>query len=126
MKKLLMALTTFALVMAAAACFAAPVEVTDATYDKEVTQSKLPVILELWRPGCKYCKAMGPIIDKLSEELEGKVKVVKMNTSENTKVPATFTYPGVPAFFYIKDGKTVASTIGAMEKDELKHDLGIK
>ena len=126
MKKLLMTLATFALVMAASACFAAPIAVTDATYDKEVLQATTPVMLELWRPGCKYCKAMEPVVDQLSDELAGKVKVVKMNTSENTKVPATFTYPGVPAFFYIKDGKTMASTIGAMEKDELKHDLGIK
>ena len=126
MKKLLMALTTVAMVMAAGVCFAAPVAVTDATYEKEVLKSDLPVVFELWRTGCKYCKAMEPVVSKLSDELAGKYKVCTMNTAENSKVPGTFTYPGVPAFFYIKDGKTVASTIGAMEMDELKHDLGIK
>jgi thioredoxin 1 len=84
------------------------------------------VVLELWRPGCHYCKAMEPVIAKLSDELKDKVKFVKMNTSENSKVPSTFTYPGVPAFFYIKDGKTVSSTIGAMEGADLKKDLGIQ
>ena len=126
MKKLLMVLSVFALVFVSGVCFAAPMEVTDATYDKEVAQSKLPVVLELWRPGCHYCKAMEPTMNKLSDELKDKVKFVKMNTSENSKVPAKFTYPGVPAFFYIKDGKTVSSTVGAMEKDELKKDLGIQ
>jgi thioredoxin 1 len=90
--------------------------VTDATFDAEVRQSDLPVVVDFWAEWCGPCKQIGPALEELSEELAGKVKIVKVNVDENPNSPAQMGVRGIPALFLFKDGQVISNKIGAAPK----------
>ena len=90
--------------------------VTDATFDAEVRQSDLPVVVDFWAEWCGPCKMIGPALEELSEELAGKVKIVKVNVDENPQSPSQMGVRGIPALFLFKDGQVVSNKIGAAPK----------
>ncbi len=90
-------------------------EVTDTTFDSEIKNSKVPVLVDFWAPWCGPCRASAPHVDRLEKEMEGKVKVVKLNTDENQAVAARFAITGIPTFLVFKGGdvsKPAASHVG--------------
>ena len=96
------------------------IHVTDATFEAEVLQSSVPVLLDFWAPWCGPCKMIAPILDQLAEEYDGKVKIAKMNVDENQGVPAQFGIRGIPTMIVFKDGKNVANKVGALDKPQLE------
>ena len=88
-------------------------DVTDSTWESAVIQSDTPVLVDFWAPWCGPCKAMGPYVDKLAEELDGKLKVVKLNTQDNAEVPAKYGIISIPTFMVIKGGEVAAQIVGA-------------
>jgi thioredoxin 1 len=94
--------------------------VTDATFDAEVRQSDLPVVVDFWAEWCGPCKQIGPALEELSEELAGKVKIVKVNVDENPNSPAQMGVRGIPALFLFKDGQVVSNKIGAAPKASIQ------
>jgi thioredoxin 1 len=94
--------------------------VTDATYDAEVLQSDLPVVVDFWAEWCGPCKQIGPALEELSEELAGKVKIVKLNVDDNPNTPAKMGVRGIPTLFILKDGQVVANKVGAAPKAALQ------
>jgi len=96
------------------------VHVTDANFEQEVLQSQLPVVLDFWAPWCGPCKMIAPILDQLAEELDGKVKIAKINVDDNQVVPAQFGIRGIPTMIVFKDGKNVANKVGALAKPQLE------
>ena len=96
------------------------VYVTDATFESEVLQSSIPVLLDFWAPWCGPCKMIAPILDQLAEEYDGKVKIAKMNVDENQAVPAQFGIRGIPTMIIFKDGKNVANKVGTLAKPQLE------
>ena len=94
--------------------------VTDATFDSEVRQSDLPVVVDFWAEWCGPCRQIGPSLEELSEEYAGKIKIVKVNVDENPDTPATLGVRGIPALFMFKDGKVVSNRMGAAPKAALK------
>ena len=96
------------------------IHVTDATFEAEVLQSSVPVLLDFWAPWCGPCKMIAPILDQLAEEYHGKVKIAKMNVDENQGVPAQFGIRGIPTMIVFKDGKNVANKVGALAKPQLE------
>ena len=96
------------------------VHVTDANFEQEVLQSQLPVVLDFWAPWCGPCKMIAPILDQLAEELDGKVKIAKINVDDNQVVPAQFGIRGIPTIIVFKDGKNVAHKVGALAKPQLE------
>ena len=96
------------------------IHVTDATFEAEVLQSSVPVLLDFWAPWCGPCKMIAPILDQLAEEYDGKVKIAKMNVDENQGVPAQFGIRGIPTMIVFKDGKNVANKVGALAKPQLE------
>ncbi len=98
----------------------ATVAVTDDTFDAEVRQSDIPVVVDFWAEWCGPCKQIGPALEELSEEMAGKVKVVKVNVDENPNSPAQMGVRGIPALFLFKDGEVVANKSGAAPKAALK------
>ncbi|WBU60043.1 thioredoxin [Paracoccus albus] len=94
--------------------------VTDAQFDAEVIKSDKPVIVDFWAEWCGPCKQIGPSLEELSSEYEGKVKIVKVNVDENPESPASMGVRGIPALFMFKDGKVISNKIGAAPKAALK------
>lgn len=93
--------------------------VTDATWEDEVTDADLPVLVDIWAPWCGPCKQIGPIIEELSEDYAGKIKVVKVNADENTEILAAQGIRGIPALIFYKDGIRVDTVVGMMPKSDL-------
>ncbi|MFH1444278.1 MAG: thioredoxin [Candidatus Peregrinibacteria bacterium] len=97
--------------------------VTDATFQADVLQSPLPVLVDFWAPWCGPCKMMGPVIDELATEYEGKAKIVKLNVDENPETPGQFNVMSIPTFVMFKEGKPVATFIGAKPKEDVKKEI---
>lgn len=95
------------------------VAVTDATFDSEVRDSSIPVVVDFWAEWCGPCKQIGPALEELSAEYEGRVKIAKVNVDENPNVTAAMGIRGIPALFLVKDGKIVANKVGAAPKAAL-------
>ncbi|MBK1634883.1 thioredoxin [Rhodovulum adriaticum] len=94
--------------------------VSDDTFDAEVRNSDIPVVVDFWAEWCGPCKQIGPALEELSDELAGKVKIVKVNVDENPSSPAQMGVRGIPALFMFKDGQVVSSKIGAAPKAALQ------
>lgn len=92
------------------------VKVTDDTFDTEVTNSEIPVLVDFWAEWCGPCKQIGPSLEELAAEYDGKVKIVKVNVDENPNAPAKFGVRGIPALFMVKDGQVVSNKTGAAPK----------
>ena len=98
----------------------ATVAVTDATFDAEVRQSPIPVVVDFWAEWCGPCKMIGPALEELSVEMAGKVKIVKVNVDDNPNSPAQMGVRGIPALFVFKDGQVVSNRAGAAPKAALQ------
>jgi len=92
------------------------VAVTDATFDAEVRDSDLPVVVDFWAEWCGPCKQIGPALEELSVEYAGRVKIAKVNVDENPQVTAAMGIRGIPALFLVKNGQIVANKVGAAPK----------
>ncbi len=93
--------------------------VTDATFDQEVLKSDVPVLVDFWAPWCGPCKAVAPVVEDLSKEFEGRLKVVKLNTDENPKTAQAYTIRGIPSLYLFKSGQVVEQVVGAVPKSTL-------
>jgi thioredoxin 1 len=98
----------------------ATVAVTDATFDAEVRQSDIPVVVDFWAEWCGPCKQIGPSLEELSVEMEGKVKIVKVDVDSNPNSPAQMGVRGIPALFLFKNGEVVSNKAGAAPKAALQ------
>lgn len=109
---------------------AKPIHVTDLTFEKEVVNSDVPVVVDFWAPWCGPCKAIAPVIDALGDELEGQVKVVKYNTQANNEVASMIGVRSIPTLVVFKDGKIAAHKVGAMPPavmlDWVKRSAGLE
>ena len=98
----------------------ATVAATDATFDAIVKDSVLPVVVDFWAEWCGPCKQIGPSLEELSTEMEGKVKVVKVDVDSNPSAAAALGVRGIPALFLFKDGQVISNKTGAAPKAALK------
>jgi len=93
--------------------------VTDASFDSEVLQSTTPVLVDYWAEWCGPCKMIAPILEDVSKEYSGKLKVAKLNIDENQETPAKYGIRGIPTLMLFKNGNIEATKVGALSKSQL-------
>ena len=96
------------------------IEITDASFKSEVTESPIPVLVDFWAPWCGPCKMIAPVLEEIANEYNGKVKVVKINIDENQTTPTNYGVRSIPTLILFKDGNEVEKIIGAQSKENLK------
>ena len=97
----------------------ATVKVTDASFDQEVLKASEPVVVDLWAEWCGPCRMIGPALEEISNEMQGKVKIAKVNVDENQKVAENYGIRSIPTLLAFKNGKLVNQIAGAKPKSEL-------
>lgn len=98
-------------------------QLTDANFDTEVTNATGVVLVDFWAPWCGPCRMVGPIIEEISQEYEGKAKVGKLNVDENGVTAGKFGVMSIPTMLIFKDGKVVEQLVGALPKAAITDKL---
>ncbi|HEY8351262.1 MAG TPA: thioredoxin [Sphingomonadales bacterium] len=93
--------------------------VTDANFEAEVLKSSGPVLVDFWAEWCGPCRQIGPALEQISDEMSGEIKVVKVNVDENPTAPAQYGVRSIPTMIIFKDGRPLATKIGALPKSAL-------
>lgn len=94
--------------------------VSDESFEADVLQSQVPVLVDFWAEWCGPCKMIAPILDEVADEYEGKLIIAKVNVDQNTLSPAKYGVRGIPTLLIFKDGQVVATKVGALSKTQLK------
>jgi thioredoxin 1 len=97
----------------------ATVKVTDASFETDVLKSSEPVVVDFWAEWCAPCRMIGPALEEISNEMNGKVKIAKVNVDENQKIASQYNIRSIPALLVFKGGKLVDQMAGAKPKGEL-------
>ena len=95
------------------------VELTKDTFENEVLAAKEPVLIDFWASWCGPCMMQSPIVDEIAEELEGRVKVCKVNVDEQMELARQYRVMSIPTFLVFKNGEIIAQTLGAQPKEKL-------
>jgi thioredoxin 1 len=95
------------------------IEFTESNFENEVIQSDVPVLVDFWAPWCGPCKMVAPIVEEISGEYAGRLKVGKLNTDDNQMVASQFGVMSIPTLMIFKGGEVVERIVGAQPKDAL-------
>ena len=94
-------------------------DITDATFEAEVLKSESLTLVDFWAPWCGPCRKMGPLLDEIASEFEGRLKVVKINTDENLKTAKEYQISGLPSLLLFKNGEAKVIMVGLMPKSSI-------
>ena len=97
--------------------------ITDDSFETEVLKSEIPVLIDFWAEWCGPCKVLGPIIDDVAPDFNGKVKFTKINIDENPTTAPKYGIRGIPTIMIFKSGELTATSVGVLTKSELTNFL---
>jgi thioredoxin 1 len=103
-----------------------PIELTAATFDKEVARSEVPVLVDFWAAWCGPCRLVAPVIDRIAEEYEGAVKVAKVNVDAEQELAASFGISSIPTIALFEPSQQPRTVVGALSKEGLEEAFGLR
>lgn len=92
---------------------------TDSTFEADVLNSDTPVLVDFWAEWCGPCKQIAPALEEISSEMEGKVRIAKINIDENPDIPAKYGVRGIPTMMIFSGGQVAATKVGALPKTKI-------
>ena len=98
-------------------------EVSDDTFESEIVNSEIPSMVDFWAEWCGPCKKVGPVVEELAKEYEGKIKIAKMDVDSNRQTPAKFGIRNIPTLILFKGGEVVNTIVGAQPKTSIEDEL---
>jgi thioredoxin 1 len=100
-----------------------PIVLTDNTFEKEVLQSAVPVMVDFWATWCAPCRMIAPVVEEMAKEYDGKAKICKIDVDQNPVVASKFGIMSIPSILFFKNGKLVDKVVGAVPKNQLVNKL---
>ena len=97
--------------------------ITDETFQKEVLESELPVLVDFWAPWCGPCRMLGPVIEELAQDYDGRALVAKLNTDENPVTASQYRIQSIPTMLLFKNGQLTGQLVGAQPKQEIERQI---
>ncbi|MDD5657679.1 MAG: thioredoxin [Elusimicrobia bacterium] len=101
----------------------AEIELTDASFQREVLESPQPVLVDFWAPWCGPCRMLAPVVKELAEEYQGRMRVAKINTDAHPNAAATYRISAIPSLLFFKNGKVVEQLVGVHSKSDIKKKI---
>lgn len=98
-------------------------DINDSTFESEVINSSELTVVDFWAPWCGPCRKLGPVLDEVASDYEGKLKIVKLNTDENLKTAKEYSVSGLPTLLIFKDGKAVERLVGLVPKSTITSNI---
>ena len=98
-------------------------QVTDENFDSEIVYSDIPAMVDFWAAWCGPCRMVGPVVEELAKEYDGKIKVAKMDVDQNRETPARFGIRNIPTLILFKGGEVAQTIIGAQPKSAIEEEL---
>lgn len=95
------------------------INVTDGTFEQEVLNSEIPVLVDYWAEWCGPCKMIAPVLEEIADDYSGRIKICKLNIDENEQTPHKFNIRGIPTLMLFKNGNVDATKVGALSKSQL-------
>uniref|UniRef100_UPI00402511CF thioredoxin n=1 Tax=Eubacterium sp. TaxID=142586 RepID=UPI00402511CF len=97
----------------------AELKITKGNFEKEVKNSDIPVLLDFWAPWCGPCRMVGPIVEEIAKEYDGKIKVGKINVDEETALASAFNIASIPTLMVVKNGAVTNMAVGYRDKADI-------
>ena len=95
-------------------------QVNDSNFEDEIVKSDIPAMVDLWAPWCQPCHMVGPLVEELAQEYDGRFKVAKMNVDENTAIPNRYGVRAIPTLLFFKGGELADTIVGAAGKGNIE------